>query len=161
MMNWFKNLFKNKGQKTRTKPQPQTVSVPKANLDSSMKNVVLNSSMQFRFEKGDMTDDSPMEATRDVYATKDVENPGVYHVSIKNPEDDTYVMAPKAMKIAKNEGVKITLEGLPENDPDNRWNSDFSDYGVQFSMNARSTFTGQPGVANLLLKDRDVLITYQ
>lgn len=158
-MNWFKGLFKSKGQETK-KQQP-TAQVQKAKIDSSMKNVVIKSTMQFRFENGDMTDESPMEATRDVYATRDAENPGIYHVAIKNPEDDTYIMAPKAMKIAKNEGVKITLEGLSDNDPDNIWNSDFSDYGIQFSMNAKSTFTGQPGMASLLLKDRGVLITYQ
>jgi hypothetical protein len=114
-----------------------------------------------RFENGKMTENSPLQIRRDVYATKDDQDEEIYHVYIKDPENDSYIMQPKAMKIIQNDGFKITLEGLKLNDIKNRWGFDFSDYGIQFIMSALSGLSGQPGTASLLLKDRDVLITYQ
>jgi len=114
-----------------------------------------------RFENGELSKNSPVQAKRDVYATRDDENDRIYHVYIKDPESDNFVMEPKAMKIIKTEMIKITLEGITESDIDNRWGYDFSDYGIQFIMSALSGISGQPGTASLLLKDRDILIAYQ
>ena len=126
-----------------------------------MRNVLLKSNFHTRFENGKMTENSPIQVRRDVYAVKDEECPGIYHVYIKDPENDSYIMEPKAMKIVKDEIMKITLEGITANDQDNKWGFDFSDYGIQFIASAMTGMTGQPGTASLLLKDRNVLITYQ
>lgn len=127
-----------------------------------MRNVHLESQHHMRFENGKMTENSPVQVRRDVYALKDEENSNIYHVYIKDPENGNYIMEPKAMKIIKDEmGMKITLEGITLNDPDNKWGFDFSDYGIQFIASAMTGMTGQPGTASLLLKDRDILITYQ
>jgi len=126
-----------------------------------MRNVHLKSQHHIRFENGQMTKNGLTQVRRDVYAIKDEENPKIYHVSIKDPETGNYLMVPKAMKIIKDEMVKITLEGISLNDPDNKWDSDFSDYGIQFVASAMTGMTGQPGTASLLLKDRDILISYQ
>lgn len=126
-----------------------------------MRNVFIKSNFHMRFENGKMTENSPLHVRRDVYAIKDDQNDEIYHVYIKDPENDSYIMQPKAMKIIQNDGFKITLEGLKVNDINNRWGFDFSDYGIQFIMSALSGLSGQPGTASLLLKDRDVLITYQ
>ncbi len=126
-----------------------------------MRNVHLKSTTQIRFESGNMTKNSPTRAYRDVYAIKDDENSNIYHVYIKDPDTDSFTMQPKAMKIISDEMVKITLEGIKLHDKDNRWGFDFSDYGIQFIMSISSSMNGQPGTASLLLKDRDILITYQ
>jgi len=115
-----------------------------------------------RFENGEMKKGGPTHVRRDVYAVKDEENPSIYHVYIKDPENGNYLMEPKAMKVIKDEmGMKITLEGVALNDPDNKWGFDFSDYGIQFIASAMTGMTGQPGTASLLLRDRNILITYQ
>lgn len=126
-----------------------------------MRNVYNKSNFHMRFENGKMTENSPLHIRRDVYATKDDQDDEIYHVYIKDPEDNSYIMQPKAMKIIQNDGFKITLEGLKINDINNRWGFDFSDYGIQFIMSVLSGLNGQPGTASLLMKDRDVLITYQ
>lgn len=127
-----------------------------------MRNVYLKSNFHIRFENGKMSEKSPVEVRRDVYAVRDENNPIIYHVYIKDPENGNYLMEPKAMKIVKDEmGMKITLEGITLNDPNNIWGFDFSDYGIQFIASAMTGMTGQPGTASLLLKDRDILITYQ
>lgn len=115
-----------------------------------------------RFENGKMSEKSPVQVRRDVYAVKDENNPKIYHVYIIDPENGNYLMEPKAMKIIKDEmSMRITLEGITLNDPDNIWGFDFSDYGIQFIASAMTGMTGQPGTASLLMKDRDILITYQ
>ena len=127
-----------------------------------MKNIHLKSQHHIRFENGEMTKNSPVQVRRDVHAIKDEENPIIYHVYIKEPENGNYIMTPKAMKIVSDEmGMKITLEGITLNDPDNRWGFDFSDYGIQFIASATTGITGQPGTASLLMKDRNILIAYQ
>jgi len=124
-----------------------------------MRDIVLKSNFHMRFENGKMKEQTHVR--RDVYAVKDEESPSIYHVYIKDPENGNYLMEPKAMKIIKVEMWKITLEGVTLNDPDNKLDSDFSDYGIQFISSAMTGMTGQPGTACLLLKDRNLLITYQ
>lgn len=127
-----------------------------------MRNVFLKSNFHMRFENGEMTKGGPTHIRRDVYAVRDEENSKIYHVYIKDPENGNYLMEPKAMKIINDEiGMKITLEGITLNDPDNIWGFDFSDYGIQFIASAMTGMTGQPGTASLLLKDRNILIVYQ
>jgi hypothetical protein len=118
--------------------------------------------MHFRFENGAMTADSPSSVRRDILAIKDTENERIYHVSINDPELGQQAMSPKPMKIIEDlNGMKFTLEGLGLNDPDNRWGQKFDDYRIQFTASAMSSMTGQPVTASLLLKGRNILITYQ
>lgn len=115
-----------------------------------------------RFENGEMTKREPTYVRRDVYAVRDEDNSKIFHVYIKDTENGNYLMEPKAMKIINDEvGMRITLEGITLNDPDNIWGFDFSDYGIQFIASAMTGMTGQPGTASLLLKDRNILIVYQ
>ena len=124
-----------------------------------MNNVLLKSNFHFRQENGEM---KKADVRRDVYAVKDENNSEIYHVYIKDPENGNFLMEPKAMKIINDEmGMRITLEGIKQNDPDNIWGFDFRDYGIQFIASAMTGMTGQPGTASLLLKDRNILITYQ
>lgn len=127
-----------------------------------MRNVLLKSNFHMRYENGEMTKREPTYVRRDVYAVRDEGNSKIYHVYIKDPENGSYLMEPKAMKIVNDEvGMRITLEGITLNDPDNIWGFDFSDYGIQFIASAMTGMTGQPGTASLLLKDRNILIVYQ
>lgn len=126
-----------------------------------MKNIFIESNFHMRFENGEMSTNSPVHVRRDVYALRDEESPNIYHVFIKNPENGEFLMAPKAMKISKEEMAKITLDGIKENDPENRWGFDFSSYGIQFTMSVMSGLTGQPGTASLWIKDRNIVIVYQ
>lgn len=127
-----------------------------------MRNVFLKSNFHMRFENGEMTKREPTYVRRDVYAVRDEDNSKIFHVYIKDTENGNYLMEPKAMKIINDEvGMRITLEGITLNDPDNIWGFDFSDYGIQFIASAMTGMTGQPGTASLLLKDRNILIVYQ
>lgn len=126
-----------------------------------MRNVLLKSEFHMRFENGEMTKGGPPSVRRDVYAVRDENNNEIYHVYIKDPENGNFIMEPKVMKIVKDEIMKITLEGITLDDPDNILGFDFSDYGIQFIASAVTGMTGQPGTASLLLKDRDILISYQ
>ena len=120
-----------------------------------MKNLHFKSRLHFRFENGKMTGSADVK--RDILINKDSTNDNIYHISIKNPNEGSLIMAPKAMKIIGNEMGKLTLEGIKLNDGDNKWGNDFSDYGIQLTQD----ISGEIGTISLSLKDRNVLITYQ
>lgn len=122
-----------------------------------MREFEFKSTVHYRQEQD--KDMIPAFVERIIKAEKDKQQPSIYHISIFNPASNDYTMAPKAMKIVNDQIIKITLEGITENDPDNIWGCDFSDYGIQFIQSAISN--GNPGTAVLWLKDRDIVITYQ
>lgn len=63
-----------------------------------------------RFENGKMTENSPVHIRR--LRLQKTMNMIIYHVYIKDPENNSYMMQPKVMRIIKNEGFSTTLEGL-------------------------------------------------
>ncbi len=125
-----------------------------------MRNIHLKSEHHIRFENGEMSKNSPVKIRRDVFAQRDEKNTEIYHIYIKDVNDN-FIMEPKAMKVIENKMIEVTLEGISLNDPDNRWGLDFSNYAIKFTLSALSGLTGESGTAILVLKDRNISIAYQ